>query len=448
MPGQNIKPRAVCARRGLLLALVLLATAAAGCMDQAASEGCVSDAECAAGLDCQRGVCVMPPDVPPPNSPTRTSREPLGLRYLQDGVCLEISPDALAFGVVPSGQLSERLVLVSNCSHNAHAVIEQVYIDGVGLQLLGRPYTSTPLAPGAGYLFRAQFTGGYPGKIRGKVSVRVRQQGARPALIELPWSAEVPDAQGCLSADVLTRDGARILARDHDRVTPGAQLTFEVDESDQRPAARFEWALIERPAGSTARLTPNTSAATPRMLVDAPGVYRVQVQRYDDDGAPICEPSVYSVIACSCEDDTVIQLTWNTPVDADQGDALGADLDLLYKPAAQPWTAASVVSPAQPLQQWSTFEEARMTRADADGSGPETITHTGGVPGQRHDVAVYYRDDAGLGASFATVRVYHQGQLVYERRDQRLVPGDLLHLATIDQTDGSVTPQDTLGTLE
>ena len=67
--------------------------------------------------------------------------------------------------------------------------------------------------------------------------------------------------------------------------------------------------------------------------------------------------------------------------------------------------------------------------------------------GITYRVGVHFWDDHGFGASFATVRVYVYGNLVYEAADVRLVKGDLWDALTIEWPSGNIvrkaTPEDT-----
>ena len=52
---------------------------------------------------------------------------------------------------------------------------------------------------------------------------------------------------------------------------------------------RFEWEILERPAGSTVLLMPNPRSPTPRMFMDAPGRYVFGLSVFDAFGRESCE---------------------------------------------------------------------------------------------------------------------------------------------------------------
>jgi Cys-rich repeat protein len=60
--------------------------------------------------------------------------------------------------------------------------------------------------------------------------------------------------------------------------------------------------------------------------------------------------------------------------------------------------------------------------------------------GGRNRLAVHSWNDHGYGESYATVRVYVVGALVWEAAQVRLDPGDLWCAATLDWPSGRVEP--------
>ncbi len=52
--------------------------------------------------------------------------------------------------------------------------------------------------------------------------------------------------------------------------------------------ASYEWAFVERPINSNARLQPSVMAPTPSVFLDLPGVYVLELTVYDDEGMASC----------------------------------------------------------------------------------------------------------------------------------------------------------------
>lgn len=151
----------------------------------------------------------------------------------------------------------------------------------------------------------------------------------------------------------------------------------------------------------------------------------VEIEGTTEPPIPICQ-----YISCPFDDDIVVELVWNTPNDPNQTDTVGADLDLHFRHPNGLWQdPVWDCSPSNPNPDWATDDDPEMVRADDDGAGPEIV-----VLKQRenvnYSVGVYYTSDNGFGPSYATVRIYIEGTLVYESTEM-LVTGQFWQVAYI-----------------
>jgi hypothetical protein len=187
----------------------------------------------------------------------------------------------------------------------------------------------------------------------------------------------------------------------------------------------YEWNIITKPNGSTARLVPSSRIAEPTLFLDLAGQYEIELVVTDKLGTQSCDKAKVQIVAIPNED-IHVQLVWFTPADPDQTDSFGTDVDLHYlHPNATVWDKAP----------WDVFWNNRegdwgvlgnpddnpsLDIDDTDGAGPENVNHDNPEANKAYAVGVHYYNDSGLGPSYATVRIYLQGQLRREERDFHL----------------------------
>ena len=215
-----------------------------------------------------------------------------------------------------------------------------------------------------------------------------------------------------------------IIAEVGEAVVLDGSASLDPDGPDGRPV-EWEWVVVGQPEGSTAQPVealfdadnpinggPADDAETPE-AVFVPGVagqYTLELRVVDVDGLTSieCETNATVVIRVGFERRVVVQLTWVTPGDLDLNDAEGADVDVRLSNSV-----GEVCSPAEPTPDWLPEGPANDPVYDTDaqaGPGPENIILTQPTDA-RYGVAVFYDDDAGLGQSIATVRVFVNDRL-------------------------------------
>ncbi len=157
-----------------------------------------------------------------------------------------------------------------------------------------------------------------------------------------------------------------------------------------------------------------------------------------------------------------IELTWYTPGDPDQtdtGPGAGTDLDLhlLHANATgcdvngddivdgyfDPFydTFTNNPNPNWGIPDPMINDNPLLLRDDSDGIGPEIITLDMPEAGFTYKVGVYYFSDQGYGSSFATIRIYINGNKVLEAENDGggLVQGDLWEVCEISWPSGDVS---------
>lgn len=180
----------------------------------------------------------------------------------------------------------------------------------------------------------------------------------------------------------------------------------------------YLWEVLSQPAGSSTRFDTPRAASSP-IFVDLAGNYTFQLTTTDNAGCSSPEPGIVTVIAVPNED-IHVQLVWDTPADPDQTDSNGADVDLhLLHPSGcwedSAWdTHFRSVSP-----NWGDRtrddDNPSLDIDDVDGSGPENINLDNPENGVTYAIGVHYWNDWGYGPSDATLRLYLNGSLVFQK---------------------------------
>ena len=187
---------------------------------------------------------------------------------------------------------------------------------------------------------------------------------------------------------------------------------------------RYEWEIVQKPINSNARLTPNNEDVKPRMFLDLAGDYVVELTVFDDLNVPSCD-TAQIFIRAQPDEDIHVQLVWETPADRDQSDIIGTDIDLHYLHPLGSWDKLPYdIYWNNKEADWAVPGRAddnpSLDIDDTDGAGPENVNHDNPESGNNYAVGVYYYSDNGFGASYATVRIYIEGLLKYEKRDKYL----------------------------
>lgn len=266
-----------------------------------------------------------------------------------------------------------------------------------------------------------------------------------------PDTTPEPDIGACtVEADIRARpQGGSRWVEDRIEVQPLQSVEFDASQS-RGDIISYEWSFLSHPQGSTQRFLPQAFGQHVRVFTDLAGTYEVQltVEGADDAGRPCTDTDVIEVTACAC-DDLHIQLTWDTPGDPDQTDGYGSDLDLHYKHSNGNWQDLyRDVYWRNPNPDWGlpsqSHDDPSLDIDSVNGRGPENITHSG-LENQTYRVGVYHFGDDAPGnfeESYATLRIYLRGQLVYEKQRQEMSTNDFWDVATIEWPSGTLVPID------
>ncbi len=391
--------------------------------------------------------------------------------------CIQVIPTELVFGAGLIGRENESLLTIESCGAealqinsiaitdgDAHFTIPAEAIEG---RLPGRLAAADlnmnpPVRPtwNIPVMFTPEAEQPYTGNItvtsndpnRPTIDVPMRGRGS---VNECPVAAVAEDELIVRPLDVISLDGSR---------------STDADGPNGQPV-QYEWVVTQRPEGSVAvpverfsnRLAPaeggpadNTSTPTAVFFVDLAGTYVIELRVTDSEGVsapsatcPQAEAQV--TIIANPNEDIHLQLTWNTPGDADQTDFDGSDIDLHFlHPTGLDWFRGGGIYDcyfANPTPDWGRAnnpdDNPSLDIDDTNGAGPENInldrpenTDQLGAP---YRVGVhYYRSTVGpfggadtYGPSDARLRIYLGGVVAYDVTRRLQQTNDFWEVAAI-----------------
>lgn len=360
-----------------------------------------------------------------------------------DKLCLEADRDELDFGSAERGEVVERVVNLRNCSPSARATIDDVTVSGEGFETTWSVEGPFVLAAGDTVQVRARFSAGGPGMYSGEMKLST-SQGPR----EFPLEASVENRCPVAIANGSTEERPPSTEL---QTIPLTEVQLYGDESydPDGDLLRYEWSLVESPPNTSARMTPSADAANPTTFIDLAGTYVYELKVTDEYGLESCESAEVKVVAgCAC--DIHVQLVWDTPGDEDQTDDVGTNLDLHYAQKGAAWHDPLFDVHSENMNpDWGAegpSDDPSLDIDDTDGAGPENVNHAPGQAGaEYYTVGVHYVAENGLGDSYATVRIFIDGTLVYENRDKFLdFEGQIWTVARIHWPSGEVEEIDQL----
>jgi hypothetical protein len=247
---------------------------------------------------------------------------------------------------------------------------------------------------------------------------------------------------------------AVIIVQEGEEVIPQTRLHLIGSQSYAATGSiqSYRWE-VDQPNGSQSVFVPSATIADPTFEVNAAGKYTFRLTVQDSSGEPSCVPAEVEVFV-NPDEAIHIELLWDTPNDPDQtdnGPVAGADLDLHF---AHPFAVGGYDGDGdgQPdgwfdipfdtfwfneQPNWGSIDpsvddDPGLDRDDTDGAGPENVNLNTPENGIRYKVGVHYWKDHGFGPSYATLRVFIFGILVFELTDVELVNHDMWTVTHID----------------
>ncbi|TNF29665.1 MAG: choice-of-anchor D domain-containing protein [Deltaproteobacteria bacterium] len=376
------------------------------------------------------------------------------------GPCIAINPSRVDFGGKVVGSQSTSTVDILSCGDAPLVVSALSVVDDAGgvfsadtAALGATPLTVAPgqsltvpvtYAPSAAALFDDLGT-----PIADYAALRIESNALLPRLeVQLRGFGTVTD---CPTAAIIVPEGEEVI--------PQTKLHLVGSQSfGTMPIASYQW-TVEQPVGSASVFLPSAAAPDPTFEANVVGTYVFHLTVTDIEGTEGCQQATY-VVTVSSGEALHIELLWTTPNDpdeTDEGPVAGSDLDLHFAhPFAagadgdrdgepDPWFDAQFDAFwYNPRPNWGSLDplvddDPRLDRDDTDGAGPENLNLS--VPENvTYEIGVHSWNDHGFGVSYATVRVYEYGNLVFEWADVEILPCAMWKVGTVAWPSGVVTP--------
>jgi hypothetical protein len=393
--------------------------------------------------DDQGEIIIISNDVrnPLPSNPERGVRR-VEVAANADAACILVDGRIRNFGQVPIGGVGTDTVTVTNCG-SQQLVVSNITVtenparfalmlgdlDANGDGRLDRDLT---LAPGQNRTFMVRFTPVEAGTERGAVVISSNDPVQPELELELvgrgsDGECPVAVAEGTIRG-VSSRPATQLSAVPLQYIILDASRSYDPDGS----VVSYEWEVLERPQGTIVQLGPtqedpgNTNQARREFRLFTAGVYKIGLFVIDNEGFRSCEQAVVTIAAIPNQS-VHIELTWTNPEDPNEGDDVGSDLDLhLVKMGPGRWFEAPFdIYFANPNRSGEPIWNPEDPSLDIDvttGAGPENITMDNPADCQWYAVGVHYFREM-FGTAFATIRIYINSNLVYERLFQPMSRG-------------------------
>ena len=370
--------------------------------------------------------------------------------------CIEIAPQndgAYDFGQRTVDVTTEEVFTITNCSDidfGETLVVSSLTIrdDSSPAYELGEIQLPIDLLPGEQYPFTVAFTPTVDEQFEEGWLVAVSNDAYTPELtIQLNGLGSNNTCPTAVAACTVEASGAPPVSELF--VLPLANLVCNANGSEDPDGEIVEyiWSVTEAPAGSTSDFVPNNTFDT-TFFVDLAGRYVLNLEVIDDRGC-VSDPSPVTLVSRP-DEDIHVQLVWSTPSDPDESDTgfgAGSDLDLhvLHPNGCWEDTAWDCHFRAREPN-WGnparSDDDPSLDIDDTDGAGPENINLDNPESGTSYTVGVHYYNDHGYGVSYATLRVYIFGELVFQAEDKEIYNDEWWVVAEVEWPTTAIQPID------
>lgn len=364
-----------------------------------------------------------------------------------DSACLLIDGTARNLGAVPLGDTRTEAITVENCGSEPLEIEQVEFADDSG------PYTlnlGSHDGNDDGTLDEpivvedrgdtASLTVDYAPEEEGTHRATLVLHSNDPAQPKAEIELIAKGAEGeCPEVDVVAKpDTAGGAWRTSVTAAPLDYVLLDASESED-PDGRivdYNWTVEEKPEGTQVNFGPweddtaDSDQSKRRFRLLTAGNYQIGLTLEDNDGFRSCEEGLITVTAIP-DEKVHVELTWTNPEDPDETDEEGSDVDLhLVKMGPGEWfeepydvyyknpnnggdgSGSGIWNPENPS----------LDIDDTDGAGPENIQMNNPQECQWYAIGVHYFRQR-FGTAYATVRVYINERLVFEKLNKPLVEG-------------------------
>lgn len=365
--------------------------------------------------------------------------------------CVQVEPSVVDFDVVEMGSFSERVITVRSCSlsdESPPATISRIELGAPPVHPASTDFSldeiePTPITvpPGAESEFIARYSPTGLGMDEGVIIIET--DDPLFPMVEVPMTGVGVERVGPLARAGCREAGTDGPFLDSLPTTPLTHLECTAAES-LGDVVDYAWDAFVSPGGSTV-FTPSDAELTD-VQIPLAGLYQLGVTVFDDAGL---EDTAFVEVVSLSDDDIRVELTWVTPADPDQHDLHGSDIDLHFVHPNGCWEDLEWdVHFRNPGPDWGIrgngSDDPKLDLDDTDGAGPENVSLRR-PENVTYRIGVHYFADRDHGPSFATVRVYVRGILMFEENNKEVPVTDTWWVvADLDWRTGEVLPIDEL----
>ncbi len=368
-----------------------------------------------------------------PGAGDATGRHEIEIEADADSSCIEVDRRSRNFGQVPIGDVARDVVTVNNCGSETLEIYDvTLYEDEASVFRLdlgswdqngdGSVDEAVTLSPGESDTFIIEFIPVDEGTRRAEVII-FSNDSLQP---ELRLDVAARGAEGsCPEAVALaTVRGTPMAPAASITAAPLEVVSLDGSEShdEDGDVVAWEWEVLESPPGTPVTLEPAPGAANDDAFRDlevlTAGTYRIGLTVQDEAGFQSCEQAEVEITVIP-DQNIHIELTWTNPEDPDESNDFGSDVDIhLVKMGPGAWFEAPYsiwyLNPNQDEDPIWNPENPSLDIDVTDGAGPENITMRDPDDCQWYAVGVHYFQKR-FGTAYATIRIYINGGLRYER---------------------------------
>lgn len=347
-----------------------------------------------------------------------------------DTPCLRIAPSLVEFSpAVSVGTVSERTVELESCSDVPLVVNDVRIISGSDVFSAKSAPSNVELAKGEKTSVVIQYSPQNVGTHTGKFVVLNNDPLQPNAEISV---LGVASENQCPKASVRARvSSSSTWAKTLD-VAPLDTILLDGSESSDPESSqlKYYWSIADNGAPRDSVSAIASDGASASFFVDLAGDYKLCLNVEDFEGMMSCNTDCVTLHAVPRE--TIhVQLVWRVPNhEPTPGDGADLDLHFLTLPEGK-WGDTGVaqlnngtdvywenLSPV-----WQNTVPAEMPSLDIDskdGTKPENVNLDKPTACRWYAIGVHYYQDNALGAAYATVRVYIDGKMRFEKANVSL----------------------------
>ena len=338
--------------------------------------------------------------------------------------CLTITPSLLEFSPsVSIGTSKTQDVLLTSCSDVPLVIEDVVQTSGSNLFTHSLKGTGAPLAKGESATLAVTYAPQTEGTHQAQFVILNNDPMQPNATLSVMGSASTnqcptANARGRLSTSSTWAKNLDLAPLD--TVILDGSLSFDKESS----SLEYFWSVKSAPHDSTSKIAADGDKAS--FFIDLAGNYELCLSVQDSAQMMSCNTDCVTIQAVPRE--TIhVQLVWNTPADSITGDSDGSDLDLHFltlptgtwgdtgSPQLNNGTDVYFQNRAPIWQASQIQEEPSLDRDDKDGEGPENVNLDKPEACRWYAIGVHYYNDYGFGPSQATVRIYVNGKMYFEK---------------------------------